>query len=87
MIIYHIFLKFIDSQRQSLETEKNDHDPWSFDLKIVILACLRLSAVSFDLDLSQEQYTKVYYESVKKDQGQLSRLHNRIYQKINPYGT
>mmetsp|Transcript_5083 Transcript_5083/g.8663 ORF Transcript_5083/g.8663 Transcript_5083/m.8663 type:complete len:134 (-) Transcript_5083:702-1103(-) len=86
MIIYHIFLKFVDSQRETLETEKSEHDPWGFDLKIVLLACLRIAAVSFDLDISQEQYTKVYYDSVKKDQDQLSRLHNQIYQKISTNG-
>jgi hypothetical protein len=37
-------------------------------MKFLILACLRISAVIHDVELQQDFYTKVYYESVVRDE-------------------
>lgn len=54
MIIYHIFLKHAQEKKELP----------SFDHKLTVLSCLRISAVINDLELSQENYTKAYYDSV-----------------------
>ena len=36
-----------------------------FDLKLLILSCIRISAVIHDIELKQDDFTKVYYESVQ----------------------
>ena len=54
MTIFHVYIK----KRAKLDV----------DLKLVLLSCLRISAVIGDLELSQDAYTKVYYDSVIRDE-------------------
>lgn len=35
-----------------------------FDLKLLILSCIRISAVIHDLELKQDDFTRVYYDSI-----------------------
>jgi hypothetical protein len=53
MTLFHVYLKL------------NNEDE-TYDNKLLLLACLRISAVIYDIEFSQDKYTKVYYESVSK---------------------
>ena len=62
MTILHICLKKYE------DVKKDDPSHKGFDMKFLILACLRISAVIYDVELPQDAYTKIYYESVIKDE-------------------
>ena len=61
MIIYHIVLKRIDVAEK-------------FDAKLLILACLRISAVIHDIEYKQDDYTQIYYRHVKQENKQRAEL-------------
>lgn len=73
MIIYHIYLKHLQSQRKLPD----------FDVKLTILSCLRISAVINDLELKQESYAKVYYDSVIQDEDR----YTIFIQRYQPVGS
>ena len=58
-----------DCPRGKLVVEKcvSIGDSIGFDMKMVVLACLRIAAVNHDIELKQDMYTKVYYESAVRD--------------------
>lgn len=62
MTLYHIFLKAIDQASEGSQGSKVN-----YDIKMVALACLRVSAVWHDVELKVEHYTRTYYESAVKD--------------------
>lgn len=40
----------------------------SFDLRLVLLSCLRISAVLNDIELSQDNYTQKYYNATLEEE-------------------
>lgn len=38
-----------------------------FDLKMLMLSCIRISAVIHDLEIPQDKYTEVYYTQVNSE--------------------
>ena len=53
MTLFHVCLKL-------------NGENYQYDNKMLMLACLRISAVIYDIEFSQDKYTKVYYESVQR---------------------
>ena len=79
MTIFHIFCKW---QNGKLLEEENTTPFEKFDCKLILLSCLRISAVLYDCELRQDMYTKVYYEScVNDDNFYVKKL--RDYHKSN----
>jgi hypothetical protein len=56
MTIYHICQKKIVLERD-----------FKYDLKMLILSCIRISAVIHDLEISQDKYTEVYYNQINNE--------------------
>jgi hypothetical protein len=45
---------------------------FKFDLKMLILSCIRISAVIHDLEISQDKYTEVYYSQINNEHVELA---------------
>lgn len=45
-----------------------------FDVKLFLLACLRISAVIHDIEIKQDEYTRLYYDAVKSEHMQRAEL-------------
>lgn len=52
-------------------------------MKMVVLACLRIAAVTYDIELKQEMYTKVYYESAVRDQRGIQSIQKYFFASSN----
>ena len=57
MTIFHLCTKWYQNQIPQPK----------FDIKLLLISSLRISAVIHDLELSQDQYSKAYYDSVIRD--------------------
>ena len=57
MMMYHVTLKRLLDENSTNELPK-------FDIKMLLMACLRISAVVHDIEVKQHEYTRVYYESI-----------------------
>ena len=60
MIMYHVTLHRLMNENSNGEMSK-------FDIKMLLIACLRISAVVHDIEVKQHEYTRVYYESVNSE--------------------
>lgn len=58
MVVFHICL---------IHFEQSEESKPKVDLKLLLLSCLRISATIHDVELSQDKYTQVYYESVVEE--------------------
>lgn len=73
MTILHICIKRIKTESATQQAMEQDGRPsqmkkcFAFDIKLLILSCIRISAVIHDIELKQDDFTKVYYDSVSKE--------------------
>lgn len=58
MLIYQVAIKHLIS----IETNPK------IDVRLFLLSCLRISAVIHDNEIKLDDYTKVYYDSIKAEE-------------------
>lgn len=60
MLIYQISIRHLIKNEPTAE----------IDIRLYLLSCLRISAVIHDNEIKLDDYTKVYYDSIKAEEKQ-----------------
>ena len=75
MTMLHIYIK--NAEKKNIQ----------FDVNMVILACLRISATINDLEHAQDRYTKAYYDFVTREEqnhAKWAQSNNMLVNGITP---